>query len=243
MLGALVYKFGRSQVLRTVHAHIEGSVKAVTKTPFGPVELGRAHAEVEQRTGQFAHTEVVQDQAGTVEPPLHYGGPPSKWGERSRRAGHRFCVPVDADDAQMRKGSQQGPGVAAGTDSGVEYHATTDGREDVFYLLDHYGLMLERLFGGARVFSIVLAHGLDRLNIRPVCRAHTQPLGQHRAGFSLSVLRTGRVEKGTPVLLVKGLRISPFEDGGGHFEPPAGWRSGAVCGIGSNSGLVPSMRL
>ena len=58
------------------------------------------------------------------------------------------------------------------------------------------------------------------LTVSRICRAHTQPLGQHCAGFSLSVHRTGRVEKGTPVLLVKGLRISPFKGRNGHTAPP-----------------------
>ena len=68
------------------------------------------------------------------------------------------------------------------------------------------------------------------------------PSASTAPGF-LSGHGTGQVEKGTPVLLVKGLRISPFEDGDGHFEPPAGWRFGAVCADRvENSGLVPSMQ-
>ena len=226
VLGALVDKFGRSQVLRTVHAHIEGCVEAVTEAPFGPVELGGAHAEVESaRPVRPTPRSSRTGRAGRSGPETP--GPAAERGERRRRCGHGLCVPVEADDAQMGKGSATRP--AWPPPPTVASRTTPQERPTKMSITSSTmtGQVLEMAARSGRVFSDCLVMASKAQHTGQLFRAHTQPLGQHCPGFSLREHGTGQVEKGTPVLLVKGLRISPCDDGNGHFEPPAGWRFGA----------------
>ena len=62
LLARLVQVLGGRARLGPVHAHVQRGVGAVTETPLGPVELGRADAQVEQGARDRCDAELVQDQ-------------------------------------------------------------------------------------------------------------------------------------------------------------------------------------
>ena len=73
LLGALVYDPGGRQLLRAVHAHVQGRVERVAETSFGRIELEGADTEVEQSTCKLVNAEGIQDGVDMVETALHHG--------------------------------------------------------------------------------------------------------------------------------------------------------------------------
>jgi len=135
---------------------------------------------------------IGEDIAEAVEALLHDRGPRPEGGEREPSGRHCIWVAVDPDEAAERRKFEQSACVAAGADRGVQDLPIGDRLEQLGHLGEqHWG---------------VDEGGLNW--------AHTQPLGQRCPGISPRVHRAGRVEKGTPGLLVKGLRISPGSKSG-----------------------------
>ena len=142
---------------------------------------------------------------------------------------------------------EQRPGMAAAADGGVEHPTVRRRAEQLDDLVDHDRPVPELLPGVDRDPVAGRGTGFGGLARRLRFRAHKQPLGRRCPGFSPRVQRTGRVEKGTPVLPVKGLPISPERADGAHgapTAPPASAERGrARRGRVVEKSLVPSARL
>ena len=126
-----------------VHAHVERALVAVAEATFGPVQLRRRHAEVEQGSGQLLDSCVVDHLAETVEAAVHGRDAVAEAVQPSPRGGERLLVAIEAEHGELRAAVEHRLGVAATAERGVEQRPGRDRGEDVDDLVDHHRLVDE----------------------------------------------------------------------------------------------------
>jgi hypothetical protein len=129
---------------RAVHPHVEGSVLAVTEATVGPIELRRADTEVEQHADHRVDAGLLgRDLGEPIEPGPHRDDAPRELVEQPSRGRESILVLIDADDPQVRVVGEQGAGVPAAAERGIDHDAGRHGGEQGGDLGDHDGLMVK----------------------------------------------------------------------------------------------------
>jgi len=136
---------GRGKGLAAVHAHIEGGVLAVAEAPGGPVNLRRAHAQVEQDRDYRIVSRLVHHCLQPVESGSAQDDPVLEAHERDVCCNQGLLVPVQTQEAVSGKSIEQGPGVPAAAHGGVDDQAGGHGPEQFDDLVDHHRPVLEPL--------------------------------------------------------------------------------------------------
>ena len=125
-----------------------GPVVAVAEASARHVELGRRHAEVEQRAGQFVDVVIAHHVADPVEAAVRGGHAIPEALEAFARGRQRLLVAVDAQHGQRGILVEQRGGVPSATECRVEHGSRRDGGEHGHDLVDHHRLVDPALSGG-----------------------------------------------------------------------------------------------
>ncbi len=150
LFGVAVDDVGGRPRLVAVHPHVERAFLAVREPAIGVVELGRRHAEVEQRAADLVDAVVVERLGELVETASARATRSANSARRASAAVERLVVLVDAEDVDVVARAQQRRAVAAAAEGRVDDGAGRDRGEQGGDLVDHHRVVLERLAGAHR---------------------------------------------------------------------------------------------
>ena len=100
-----VHQLGGGRAVRTVHPHIERSIKTIRETPIGTVQLGRADPEIKQDArDRPSRRPSVQHNSQVVETGSHQVRPVPEGCQAHRGFGDGLLVGVESDQLVGRQG-------------------------------------------------------------------------------------------------------------------------------------------
>ena len=149
--GVVVDDLGGTERLIPIHPHVEGAVVTEGEAALGLIELGGAHAEVEEDRREAADAERVEGLGQVGEATA---SDPRTVAERRNGNGgsvDRQLIPVDADEVEVAMGGEHGSGVPPATDGRVEDGPCRRRGEQLDDLGHHDRLVLEGCGGSVVV--------------------------------------------------------------------------------------------
>jgi hypothetical protein len=134
---------GRRQLRLGVHAHVERAVVAVAEASLGPVELGRAHTEVEEHAAHAVESLSSHDVLEMIEARLSELNPITELAQHLRGGDEGVVVLVEAEEATSAIVLQQHARMASPANRAIDHHAGRNRRQHCEHLSGEHGLVDE----------------------------------------------------------------------------------------------------